>query len=62
MSDYKWKGGGAGTGGVYFLIFIGATVYYLQHAHTFWEGVVGIFQALFWPAYLIYKVYTLLHM
>ncbi len=40
---------------VYGLAFIGALVYYIQHAATFWEGVLGFFKALIWPALLIYK-------
>jgi hypothetical protein len=50
------------SGGLYGMAFIGALVYYLQHAATFWVGVVGFFKALFWPAVLIYKVLELLKM
>jgi hypothetical protein len=38
---------------VYGLGFIGAVVYYVQHATTFWMGVVGFFKAIFWPAMLV---------
>lgn len=44
------KGGDA----VYGLGVIGALVYYLQHAGTFWDGLVGVFQALLWPAFVVY--------
>ena len=44
------------SSGVYGLAFIGALIYYIQHATTFWMGVVGVFKALFWPAFLIYKL------
>lgn len=46
----------AAGGGIYGLAFLGALVYYLQHAHTFWEGVMGFLQALVWPAILVYKI------
>ncbi len=57
----KWDGHGA-SGGVYGLAFIGAAVYYIQHAETFWWGVWGFIKALLWPAFLIYKLLELLKM
>lgn len=50
------------SGGVYGLAFIGALVYYIQHAATLWAGVLGFIKALFWPALLIYKVLEFLKM
>lgn len=44
------------SGGIYGMAFLGALVYYLQHATSFWTVVLGIFKAIFWPAVLIYKV------
>jgi hypothetical protein len=49
-------------GGIYGMAFIGGVVYYIQHATTFWAGVLGIFKALIWPAVLMYKVLELLKM
>jgi hypothetical protein len=49
-------------GGIYGMAFIGAAVYYIQHAVTFWGGVLGIGKALFWPAMLMYKLLELLKM
>ena len=43
-------------GSVYGLAFIGAAVYFIQHATTFWEAVLGFFKAIFWPAMLMYKL------
>jgi hypothetical protein len=40
--------------GVYGLGFIGAAIYYIQHAPTFWAGVIGVLKALVWPAFLVY--------
>lgn len=46
----------AGTGGaVYGLGFIGALIYYINHASTFWMGLAGFFKALVWPALLVYQ-------
>jgi len=50
------------SGGIYGMAFLGALVYYLQHATSFWTVVLGIFKAIFWPAVLIYKVLELLKM
>jgi hypothetical protein len=43
-------------GGFYFLGFIGAIVYYIQQAHGFWHGVLGVLEALVWPAFFVYHV------
>lgn len=59
----KYMHGGAGGGGaVYGLGFIGAAVYYIQHAATFGDGVFGVLKAIVWPALLIYRVLGLLKM
>jgi hypothetical protein len=50
------------SGGIYGMAFIGAAVYFIQHAATFWEGVLGIFKAILWPAMLIYKLLEYLKM
>ncbi len=62
MSD-KWKGhhGGA-SGAVYGLGFIGALIYYIQHASSLVDGLFGVLKALVWPALLIYKVIALLNL
>lgn len=44
-------------GGVYGMAFIGAAIYFIQHANTLWMGLLGIIKALFWPAVLIYKLF-----
>jgi hypothetical protein len=49
------KGNGGG-GAVYGLGFIGAAIFYIQHAAGFWAGVIGILKALVWPAFLVYKL------
>lgn len=47
---------GGSPGPVYFLGFIGALVYYLHQAHSFWPIVLAILKALVWPAFLVYNV------
>jgi hypothetical protein len=45
-----------GTGGaLYCMGFIGAAIFYIQHANGFWIGVLGILKAIVWPAFLVYK-------
>ena len=44
------------SGAVYGLGFIGALIFFIGNATTFWTGVLGILQAIVWPAYLVYEV------
>ncbi|MGD2035144.1 MAG: hypothetical protein PVF73_08830 [Bacteroidales bacterium] len=46
---------GAPAGAVYGLGFIGAAIYYIVHATTFWMGVFGFLKAIVWPAFLVYE-------
>ena len=43
-------------GGIYFLAFIGALIYFIQQAQTFMQGVWGFLEAIVWPAILVYKL------
>ncbi len=52
----------AGSGAVYGLGLIGAAVYFVQHATTLWEGVLGILKAIVWPALLTFKLLEFLKM
>ena len=53
----NWKGmQNSGSGAVYGLGLVGALIYFIQHATTFGEGVVGIFKALVWPALVVYNL------
>jgi hypothetical protein len=47
---------------VYGLGLIGAIVYFIQHASSFWAGVLGILEALVWPAIVVYKLLEFLHL
>jgi hypothetical protein len=53
---------GASSAPVYGLGFIGALVYYLGHATTFWIGVLGFLKAIVWPAMLVYELLKYLNM
>jgi hypothetical protein len=56
------SGSGSVLGGIYGLAFIGAAIYFIQHAPTFWAGVLGVLKAIIWPLLLIYKLLEFLQM
>ena len=45
----------ASGGAVYGLGFIGAAIYFISQATTFWLGVLGFLKALAWPAFMVYE-------
>jgi hypothetical protein len=50
------------TGAIYGLGLIGAAVYYIQYAETFWLGVLGVLKAFVWPAFIVYEALKFLQM
>lgn len=44
------------SSGGYFIGFIGAAVYFIQHATGFWPGVLGFLKACVWPAFAVYHL------
>jgi hypothetical protein len=50
-------GAAAGGGAVYGIGMIGAFLYFISTATSFWDGLYGVFQALFWPAYLVFEAF-----
>jgi len=44
-----------GSNAVYGLGFIGAAVYFISQADTFWTGALGVLKAIVWPAFLVYE-------
>lgn len=46
---------------LYGLGFIGAAIYYISHATSFWGGVIGFIKALLWPAFLVYEALKSMH-
>lgn len=62
LAKRKWnnqRNGGPGI--VYFLGFIGALIYFLQQADTFWQGVLGVLEAFVWPVLLIYHALQIMN-
>ncbi len=53
---------GASSAPVYGLGLIGAWIYYLSHATTFWMGLLGILKGIVWPAMLVYELLKYLNM
>ncbi len=45
------------TGAVYGLGFIGAAIYFISTASSFWMGVLGFLKAIIWPAFLVYEAF-----
>ena len=52
--------GAAGGGVLYSLGIFGAFVYFWQQADSFWQYLFTFFQALFWPAFMVYEVFAAL--
>lgn len=50
--SYAKECGGCG----YFLGFIGAAIYYISTATSFWVGVLGVLKAIVWPVFVVYKL------
>lgn len=55
--SYSNAGGG---GAVYGLGLIGAAIFFIGKATTFWMGVLGFLKALVWPAFLVYEAFKFL--
>ncbi|NJD58426.1 MAG: hypothetical protein C3F13_01010 [Anaerolineales bacterium] len=49
---YRDGGGGA----VYGLGLIGAWIYFIGQATTFWLGVLGFLKGIVWPIFLVYEL------
>ncbi len=47
---------------VYGLGIVGAWVYYISSAPTFWIGVLGVLKGIVWPAMLVFQALKFLNM
>jgi len=47
-------------GAVYGLGFVGAIIYFISHAATFWMGVLGLLKAIIWPVFAVYWLFDFL--
>lgn len=43
-------------GCTYFLGFLGAAIYYISVAPSFWIGVLGVLKALIWPLFVVLEL------
>ena len=51
----EMKSGGRGCGSAFYALgFLGALIYFVTTAPTFWDAVIGFFKAIIWPAFLVY--------
>lgn len=46
--------------GFYGLGFLGAAIYFIKGAGTFWLGALGLLKAIVWPVFLVYKLFVFL--
>ncbi len=47
---------------IYAVGMLGALLYFIQHAPSFWAGVLGVFKAILWPGVIVYKALEMLHL
>ena len=60
MGSGKNNSCAAGGGAIYGLGIFGAFVFFWQQADSFWSYAFTFFQALFWPAFMVYEVFATL--
>jgi len=53
-------GASHGGGAVYGLGLIGAAVYFISSASSFWLGLLGILKAIIWPVFMVYEAFKFL--
>ena len=46
---------------VYGLGLIGALIYFISKATSFWMGALGLLKAFVWPAFLVYEALKVLN-
>lgn len=42
---------------IYLLGTVGAAVFFINGTPTIWEGIIGVFKALVWPAFLVFRAF-----
>jgi hypothetical protein len=55
------KAAATSGGAIYGVGMFGAWVYFLQQADSFWEYLLALLQGLFWPAFMVYQVFSTLN-
>jgi len=51
-----------GSGAIYGLGAIGAAIYYVTTAESFWGIILGILKAIIWPVFLVFEAMKALGM
>ena len=55
-------GKGAASNTIYGLGFVGAAIYFISKATSFWMGVIGIFKSIVWPGFIVYELLKFFHL
>jgi hypothetical protein len=50
----------APAGLIYGLGLIGAAIYFISTATSFWMGILGVLKAFVWSAFLVYELFKYL--
>lgn len=58
MHGYGHPDGGGGA--VYGLGVIGAAIFFIGNASTFWLGVLGLLKAIVWPVFMVLEAFKTL--
>lgn len=45
---------------IYVMGMLGAAIFYISNATSFWVGVLGILKALVWPVFIVYELFSFL--
>jgi hypothetical protein len=51
----------APASGIYFMGIIGSAIYFVSNVDGFWNIILALLKSLVWPAFLIHRVFELLH-
>ncbi|HOW91970.1 MAG TPA: hypothetical protein PK883_06595 [Anaerolineaceae bacterium] len=58
---YRGRRNGSAGDAVYGLGLIGAAIYFIGTATTFWMGVLGFLKAIVWPVFLVLEAFKALY-
>ena len=53
----RGQNGAPASNAIYGLGFIGAAIWFISTATTFWIGVLGFLKAIVWPVFLVYEAF-----
>ena len=62
LCGQKSRGSGSAGQAVYGLGVVGAAIYFISNAASFWLGALGILKAIFWPAFVVFELMKHLNM